>query len=168
VRKHRIEDERLESEEFGAFEDVEGAVTLMRTDRTVMVTGSLTARTAQTCSRCLDGADLILTADLEEEYHPVNTDLGGVQRKTSPGDDEPLDPVLWIDDRNNLDLSGAVLQSFEGMMPIAPLCRPDCKGLCPVCSKDRNKSTCDCQERTEDSRWRGLASLGSFGANSPG
>ena len=31
-------------------------------------------------------------------------------------------------------------------LPMNPVCRPDCKGLCPVCGVNLNKQTCTCQE----------------------
>ncbi len=166
VRKVFVEDEELESEQYGYFEAVNGRITLMRTDRTVMVTGTLEAENTQSCSRCLEPALLIVTTEIAEEFRPTNTDVGGVQRKLHVPDEDD-DPVLLIDDRNNLDLTGVALQSFEGAVPIAPLCQADCRGLCPVCSKDRNKESCSCVEDRSDPRWRGLAGLGSPKGNSP-
>jgi uncharacterized protein len=159
VRRHRLEGERLQSEEHGSFEDISGPVTLMRTDRTVSVSASLEASATRACSRCLESARVELQAYIEEEFHPVNKDLGGVRRDSSR-DDDPLDPVLLIDDRNNLDLTEVAQQSLAGVTPIAPLCRPDCRGLCPVCSKNRNKTPCNCQQQASGPRWEGLADWG--------
>lgn len=30
-------------------------------------------------------------------------------------------------------------------LPIKPLCKPDCKGLCPVCGRDLNEKECGCK-----------------------
>ncbi len=167
AKKYNLEDEELSSEEQGSFEHISGPITLMRTDRTIMVMGKLKAMTHRECSRCLEPAVLDLEAEIEEEYHPVNRDLGGTQRENH-FEEDPLDPVLLIDDRNNLDLSQAVLESLAGVMPIAPLCQPDCRGLCPVCWKDRNKTPCNCQQNTSDPRLAGLAELGTYKAHSAG
>jgi uncharacterized protein len=43
-------------------------------------------------------------------------------------------------------------------MPFAPLCRPDCQGLCERCGGDRNSAECVCPPEI-DSRWAPLASL---------
>jgi uncharacterized protein len=40
-----------------------------------------------------------------------------------------------------------------------PLCRPDCQGLCPVCGKDRNVESCQCQTEWVDPRLSGLKAL---------
>jgi uncharacterized protein len=33
---------------------------------------------------------------------------------------------------------------------LKPLCRPDCKGLCPRCGSDRNAAPCDCREEGDE------------------
>ncbi len=44
-------------------------------------------------------------------------------------------------------------------LPVAPLCRDDCAGLCPSCGIDRNQSTCDCDMTIPDPRWDALREL---------
>ena len=41
-----------------------------------------------------------------------------------------------------LDLDVPVREAAILARPMAPLCRPDCKGLCPVCGADRNAGPC--------------------------
>lgn len=42
-------------------------------------------------------------------------------------------------------------------IPVKPLCRPDCKGLCPVCGKDLNLGECECSKKMQvDPRWEPL------------
>lgn len=43
-------------------------------------------------------------------------------------------------------------------VPFAPLCREDCKGLCPQCGADRNQETCDCKPPL-DPRWAALQNI---------
>jgi hypothetical protein len=44
-------------------------------------------------------------------------------------------------------------------LPMKPLCRVDCKGLCPNCGTNLNDTTCDCEIRWEDPRLAGLKAL---------
>ena len=44
-------------------------------------------------------------------------------------------------------------------VPDAPLCRPDCAGLCPTCGADRNVGPCDCDTAVRDERWAALDQL---------
>jgi uncharacterized protein len=68
-------------------------------------------------------------------------------------------------DEGVLDLTEAVRQYRETALAMQPLCRPDCKGLCPVCGSDLNEGPCNCGAGT-DSRWSALAAL--KGAESDG
>ncbi len=44
-------------------------------------------------------------------------------------------------------------------LPLAPLCREDCAGLCPTCGIDLNEGACDCAPSTADPRWSALDAL---------
>ncbi|MDX1631616.1 MAG: DUF177 domain-containing protein [Thermoanaerobaculia bacterium] len=44
-------------------------------------------------------------------------------------------------------------------IPMNPLCRPDCEGLCSQCGANLNEETCSCEEEPVDSRWEGLAAI---------
>lgn len=167
VRRHDIAEAQLGSPEYGAFTGIHGHVKLMRTDQSVFATVVLEAVTEQVCSRCLEPARVEVTAEIEEEFLPVNSDLGGVRRESFE-DDDPPDPSLTIDDHNQLDLREVALQSLAALVPMAPLCQPDCLGICPVCKRDRNKSSCECEQTAGRSQLAALASLEGITAISPG
>ena len=57
-----------------------------------------------------------------------------------------------------LDLEPIVHDACILELPLAPLCRDDCQGLCPVCGANRNSETCSC-EAPVDPRWSALAVL---------
>ncbi|MGE5413435.1 MAG: YceD family protein [Syntrophomonadaceae bacterium] len=44
-------------------------------------------------------------------------------------------------------------------LPMKPLCRPDCRGLCPGCGKDLNLDPCGCAHESDDPRWEALRAL---------
>jgi uncharacterized protein len=60
---------------------------------------------------------------------------------------------------DSFDSRPLVLEQVALGVPMKPLCREDCRGLCPVCGVDRNESSCDCAAQTTDPRWAGLAAL---------
>jgi len=49
--------------------------------------------------------------------------------------------------------------SFDLALPMKPLCREDCRGLCASCGANLNEETCDCQVRWEDPRLAGLKAV---------
>jgi uncharacterized protein len=57
-----------------------------------------------------------------------------------------------------IDLDQVVRDAVGVEMPFAPLCRPGCLGLCPVCGGNRNLGECPGHE-TLDPRFAVLADL---------
>ena len=70
---------------------------------------------------------------------------------TEDGDGEETYPL--VDDE--VDLEPLVRDAVLLELPQAPLCRPDCQGLCPFCGVNRNEETCGC-EAPPDPRWGAL------------
>jgi uncharacterized protein len=58
-----------------------------------------------------------------------------------------------------LETDPILLEQLQLNVPMKPLCRPDCKGLCPVCGADRNTVECSCGEPAGDSRFAALAAF---------
>lgn len=105
-----------------------GEVRLTRSGRGVLLQGSLRTALAERCSRCLGPAQAPVEVALEEEALPsVDLETG-----------VPLDPdeepdVLRLTDHHELDLEPPIRDAISLAEPIAPLCRPDCPGLCVIC-----------------------------------
>ncbi|HXQ19318.1 MAG TPA: DUF177 domain-containing protein [Acidimicrobiales bacterium] len=109
----------------------------------VMVAGTIRAEWEGLCSRCT----LPVAGEL---FVPVRERFCD---RAAPGakDDEDAYPIE--DDR--IDLEPMLLDALVPELPLAPLCRGDCAGLCQHCGTDRNESTCDCVAPV-DPRWANL------------
>ena len=145
------------------FREVNGPVELLRTDRTVLVSATLTATVSDTCGRCLAPAQLNVSTEFEEEFEPANRDL--MSDRPAPVESD-FDPALLIDTRNMLDMTDALAQALSVAVPLAPLCKEDCRGTCTVCFANRNMTACTCTENPIDPRWGALAGLASKVSNS--
>jgi uncharacterized protein len=119
---------------------VRGAVTFLRTNRGILVTGKLVTSIDLSCSRCLGQHSQPLTLEIEEEFFPTVDILTGAEAAVP--EDEP--EAFTIDQNNVLDLSEAIRQYALLTAPMKPLCREDCQGLCPTCGTNLNVKTCHC------------------------
>jgi uncharacterized protein len=133
---------------------VTGRVKLTKTHRGVLVQGTVETTMPLECSRCLKTFNNKLLVNVEEEYFP-SLDINSGTPLELP--DEP--GSFTIDEHHILDLSEAIRQNALLALPMKPLCREDCAGLCPVCGKDRNKHKCNCNHDSIDPRWAKLGSL---------
>lgn len=58
-----------------------------------------------------------------------------------------------------LELEEAFLDNLFLQLPMVSLCKPECKGLCPLCGADLNQGRCACTEKNTDSAFAALRSL---------
>jgi uncharacterized protein len=119
----------------------------------VAITGSYRATARLTCSRCLEA--------LETRVGP-QVDLHLLPSPRSRHEEVELGPDdLEVDfyQGDTLDVGGLLRSETLLALPMKPLCRPDCRGLCPVCGVNRNLTVCACQARTIDPRLAPLEAL---------
>jgi uncharacterized protein len=138
----------------GSNATVQGKVRLTRTDRGILAKGTLRTEIELTCGRCLSLFNCPLTLNIEEEYFPTTEILTGAPL---PLPDEP--GSFTIDEHNILDLTEAVRQYAIMAIPMKPLCRKDCAGLCPTCGANLNQASCNCPPKPVDPRWSELSKL---------
>jgi len=114
-----------------------GQVRLDRRARSVRLQGHVEAELPLVCSRCLGSVTGRLAVDLDEEFSlgegppPHGGELG------------PEDFVSWIGADQRLDVGEIVRQHLQMAVPMAPLCRSECRGLCPVCGTNWNDLLCE-------------------------
>ena len=154
TREYEVEDDVLMDEGEGRRERVLGRTTFLRTEQGVLVTAHLRGIQRERCSRCLGELELPLRLEIEEEF------LASVDAKTGARQPAPEDPEAFrIDAKHTLDLGDAVRQHWTTAVPVQPLCRPDCRGLCPRCGRDLNQDTCSCPPEDDDGRWSALRQI---------
>jgi uncharacterized protein len=109
----------------------------------VLVTGPVSGVMRLSCARCLKAFDRPFTLEVQEMF------ASGAER---PDDQYPLGA------EGSLDLEPMIRDAVILAMPFAPLCRPDCRGLCARCGGDRNLGECTCPPKV-DPRWAPLIDL---------
>jgi len=55
-----------------------------------------------------------------------------------------------------VDLRPLLVEQIQLNVPMKPLCRADCAGICPICGANRNAGPCDCATEEVDPRWKAL------------
>ncbi len=115
--------------------------TLESTIGGVSVVGRVLAPWQGTCRRCLDTAG----GELDIALRELCVDDPDLELAYAVG-------AQW------LDLEPILRDACILELPLAPLCREDCQGLCPACGANRNRETCSC-EAPIDQRWAALAGL---------
>lgn len=107
------------------------------------------------CSRCLEPMAL----PLRVEFNVVLKLCPPATVVSKENGSEEDDLVLVSESETSYDITARVREALILALPLKPLCRDDCKGLCPRCGTDLNTSTCRCQEEKSDPRWSKLKEL---------
>jgi uncharacterized protein len=127
-------------------------LTHVRSGDDLLFSGTIRGDAVGQCGRCLEEYPLSLT----REFSVVLTPRPPVGRETELSYDE-LSASFYSEEM--IDVSALVYEQTLLALPIPPLCRDDCKGLCPQCGVDRNVETCDCRPDWTDPRLAVLSSL---------
>jgi uncharacterized protein len=112
--------------------DLTGFARIGRTPQGLVVTGDFQASCAMECVRCL-----------VEFQQPLHTQFSELYAFNSRSVSES---GLIVPDDGNIDLAPLVREYMLLEIPIRPLCRPDCKGLCIICGADLNIEPCEHQK----------------------
>jgi uncharacterized protein len=132
---------------------LEGLVRLARTNRGLLVVAELDTSLATVCSRCLRDIEIPIHISIEEEALPsIELHSGPAVVGREEGDDE----LLRLTDHHELDLETPVREAIQLAEPIAPLCRPDCPGLCLVCGERLDEGAHDHPDDEIDPRLEAL------------
>jgi uncharacterized protein len=132
-----------------------GDIRMVRTADGILVTGHLHTSVELVCSRCLEQFAMPVNMALEEEFRPtIDIQTGATLPLLE--DDEP---ATRIDVHHILDLTEVVRQNILLAIPLYPVCRSKCAGLCPQCGKNWNEGPCDCKQEELDPRFQALRQL---------
>jgi uncharacterized protein len=108
---------------------LDGELRLQRTNRGILVRGTVRGVVRRTCARCLEGYVEPAEVAIHEEFLPTVDPASGAP--LPPPDHE--DAAQPIDDHHEIDIGPVLRDEFALAEPMHPLCRPDCPGLCPEC-----------------------------------
>ena len=162
IRVSEIPDEGLRLLDVTALESVYSdpawtldAVSLLleRRGQTVEVTGGFEATIRVACGRCLEPLLTQVAPAVDLQILPQPS---GRQGEMELGRND-LETDFYQGDV--LDVGGLLRSETTLALPMKPLCRPDCRGLCPVCGGNRNVTECRCDTRVPDPRLAPLEAL---------
>ena len=141
--------------------DCEGSLTFTGPD--FLLQTRLRYRHRLRCDRCLtayeEDVDLplafVVTADVVDG--PPAADGAGDAHGARELEPEDLSTLAAVD--GAVDLFRLVCEQVELNVPMKPTCDPGCRGLCPQCGVDRNRTACACVAERVDPRWAGLEAV---------
>jgi uncharacterized protein len=96
------------------------------------------------CSRCLEPFFLPLDLHFDLLYTSEPDEPHGAESRV---DEESFTQVYY--DGTRIDLDALLSEQIYLGLPLKPLCRIDCRGLCPRCGANLNQESCGCPAESE-------------------
>ncbi|MDX1413476.1 MAG: DUF177 domain-containing protein [Candidatus Promineifilaceae bacterium] len=122
-----------------------GKFNATRISEGIFVHGKLYSQLKHSCVRCLEETDVPLTLDIDELfYYPPHAAPENAQ---------------VIGENGYIDLSPLVRELAWLDVPIQPICKEDCQGLCIECGQNLNIADCGCEADDIDPRFSILKEL---------
>lgn len=165
VNRLREGEERLErlvqppelppEEDYRVVEPVALSVRMTRATSKVGLVGSARTVLELVCGRCLEPYRIPVDAEFDLLYLPfVEAPAGGEELEIA---EEDVNTAFYKE--GLIDLGEMLHEQLYLALPMKPLCRETCLGLCPVCGANRNTHPCACEPQWEDPRLAALKAL---------
>lgn len=132
-------------------------IVVIKSGSHILITGTATARIATACSRCLDPVEIPVQTEFTTELRPLPANIaapapGSKKKRHQPAEPEDIEPEeqeigegdVTYYTGEQFDLSEETRQYLELSIPMQPLCKETCLGLCPTCGANLNKGKCSC------------------------
>jgi uncharacterized protein len=117
--------------------------------------GTVRTELEMSCGRCLEPFRTPFDGTIDARYLPAS-EFSADDEEREVGE-EDLDTSFYRDDQ--IDLNEVLREQFYLALPMKPLCREQCAGLCPHCGTNLNTGTCECTSQWEDPRLAPLRGL---------
>jgi len=132
--------EGVKDEEFSFLAPIDYEIVVCKFDDSVRLEGSIRCSLSLMCGRCLDVFPFSIQTSL---------DVGLIKKIPVPETELELakeDLEVYYYEGDEIDINPLVCEEVLLNIPIKPLCREDCRGICAVCGKNNNIEECHCNK----------------------
>lgn len=141
TKDYDLSPEELELKDLRLKNRVRASLELFKGKNFVRVQGRVKTSVALDCSRCLEALDCTIDERFELDYVLGKDPYQRMEQIELKKDD--INRVYFLGD--SIDLSIGIRETILLSIPIAPLCKENCAGICHHCGKNLNKGKCDCK-----------------------
>jgi uncharacterized protein len=120
----------------------------------VRIQGQYAVEVAAQCDRCLQGARFSLAEAFDLYYRPTSFIASEEEVEIDESEAE-----IGFYEGAGIQLEDILREQVLLALPMQRVCSDVCKGICPVCGKNRNESVCDCRVEPADDRWGALRKI---------
>jgi uncharacterized protein len=132
---------------------IDSSFSIRKVQSNVQIEGKIKIKAEMPCSRCLEIIDILLQVPFKYTFCQFPQRI----KEETELHVEDLDMEYCVGDV--IDLEQVVFEQVMLQIPVKPLCSESCKGLCPHCGANLNKTTCNCHDEILDQRLSALKQI---------
>ena len=144
----------LDAENVRLVDEVAFRADVARNEAGVSLKGTIGLKVELDCTRCLNAVPH--TTDISFDVNYVSPEQFAAEKEHEI---QAVDLETDVLEGDRIDVREIVREQILLDLPEQVFCKPDCKGLCPICGADRNLINCSCEEAEIDPRWAALKNL---------
>jgi uncharacterized protein len=146
--------ENLSQIDFDFETPLQSEVRVWKAGQLVFIKGKIHTDLQLQCVRCLKEFSFPISSAFELTLHPLKETPSSEEKELS---EEDMASNFY--EGGEIHLSEIACEQIFLEIPYKPLCHEDCKGLCPICGKDLNLTSCTCAKEEFVSRFSALEKL---------
>lgn len=143
----------LEDDEFISYIDpISVSLNIEKIRDSVRVKGRGKFKVRLICARCLEPFLQEIRFPLDAVYKPESSRVIKREEFLDEGDTN----IFFYGENGIIELRDPIREYVILYIPVKPLCKSDCQGMCPSCGKNLNKGKCSCRLESLDPRFAKL------------
>lgn len=146
-----------DSAQFDFTSMLEFQLRLQRVGSLVELDGRLAVNVKDTCGRCLSPFETRIESSFELTFTPRKDTTTEDEMEEVELEDQELGLIPYDDEE--IDLRDPLQEQVIISLPISPLCKEDCLGLCAECGTNLNEKRCTCEKKIFNSKFAALQKL---------
>jgi uncharacterized protein len=141
-----LDGKSLSEDESRFLDAVDYTVQFIREGRQIRARGKIRTRLSLQCVGCLENYETKIDSSFDVVLFPVQ--LLEVKETNAALSPEEMEYIFF--DGKEIDLDQLLLEQVNLFIPYNPMCKEDCKGICPDCGKNLNTETCHCKRTNSE------------------
>ena len=144
----------FEDDDVKLYEPVYITITIRKSSKELFIKGKVKTCLELECSRCLENFLFYVNEQFEAYY--IHKDQKSDKEEMELKKDD-MDVSFFEGD--SIDLTDVIREQILLTVPMTPVCKSSCRGLCSNCGQNLNQGKCACRSYSTDSRWSALSKL---------
>ena len=135
-----IDNSQLLEDDSFFVEGIDYQIFFSRQNQRIQAQGKIRTAISLVCVRCLEQFELKINSRFDIIFFPKEM----VDQRSTALEDEELEYIFYENDQ--IDLEKILIEQVNLFIPFKPVCKADCKGICPSCGASLNRGACSCDQ----------------------